>query len=89
MIEIRLRFTRANTQPALACYAADPDGVLRARGLLVLALEGDRIKDISVFLDARLFAFFDLPPVLTEEDASGVPLIGWEMRKNTMMEWAP
>jgi RNA polymerase sigma-70 factor (TIGR02960 family) len=43
---------RANTQPAYACYLAEPgEAIARPAGLLVLALRGDRIGALTRFLD--------------------------------------
>src|SRR5262245_38188048 len=51
----RLVRTRANTQPALACYLADLRAPLwRAYGLMVLTLEGERIAAITGFPDTRV-----------------------------------
>ena len=47
---IRLVPTAANRQPALAAYFADqPDGVFRAYGVMVFALEGETIVGITGF----------------------------------------
>jgi RNA polymerase sigma-70 factor (TIGR02960 family) len=44
--------TRANTQPAFACYLAEPGGEMaHAAGLMVLTLRGDRIGGLTRFLD--------------------------------------
>ncbi|HEX6698876.1 MAG TPA: sigma-70 family RNA polymerase sigma factor [Solirubrobacteraceae bacterium] len=62
-----LRFvpTRANTQPAFACYLPDADAaVARAYGLFVLTLEGDAIAAITWFSDTGLFGAFRLPPTV-------------------------
>jgi len=40
---------RANGQPALAAYAPDEEGVRRAYGLMVFAIEGERITGITGF----------------------------------------
>jgi RNA polymerase sigma-70 factor (TIGR02960 family) len=53
--------TRANTQPALACYLQDPHAAIaRPFGLLVLTLEGDRISAVTRF-DHGVFPYFGLP----------------------------
>jgi RNA polymerase sigma-70 factor (ECF subfamily) len=54
--------TRANTQPAFACYLPSPDGG-RARpyAMFVLTLEGDRISAITWFADSSVFPAFGLP----------------------------
>ncbi|HZD71296.1 MAG TPA: sigma-70 family RNA polymerase sigma factor [Actinomycetes bacterium] len=57
--------TRANTQPAFACYLPVPHAAIaRAYGLLVLTLEGERVAAITFFLDTSLFAHFGLPRTL-------------------------
>ena len=48
---LRLRSTRANSQPAFACYLVDPSGTVEPAGLIVLTLAGDRISRITRFLD--------------------------------------
>jgi RNA polymerase sigma-70 factor (ECF subfamily) len=63
---IELVEVRANGQPAFASYAdEDGDGVRRAYGVMVLALDGDRISGITGFpRDAALFGRFGLPTEL-------------------------
>ena len=47
---IRLRPARANGQPGLAAYAQDdPSGSYRAYGLMVFAIDGDRVVGITGF----------------------------------------
>jgi RNA polymerase sigma-70 factor, ECF subfamily len=60
---IRLRPTRANGQPALAAYVQEaPGGPFRAYGLMVLAVEGDRIAGITGFAGyPELYPAFQLP----------------------------
>jgi RNA polymerase sigma-70 factor (ECF subfamily) len=60
---IRLLPARANGQPALAAYAADPDsGRYAPYGVMVLAVEGDRITGITGFPDRPdLFVRLGLP----------------------------
>jgi RNA polymerase sigma-70 factor (TIGR02960 family) len=54
--------TRANTQPALACYLPDADaGIARPRGLFVLTLDADAVAAITWFADPALFEHFGLP----------------------------
>jgi RNA polymerase sigma-70 factor (TIGR02960 family) len=61
----RLIPTRANGQPAFGCYLCDPTApVARAHGLIVLTLSGERIADITRFLDNSILARFGLPRVL-------------------------
>jgi RNA polymerase sigma-70 factor (ECF subfamily) len=62
-----LRFvpTRANTQPAFACYLPQPGAAAaRAYGLFVLTLEGDAIAAITWFSDTAVFPRFGLPETL-------------------------
>ena len=54
---MRLVPTRANTQPAIASYVADPHGaVAHATVLTVLTLEGDRISALTGFTDSGVFS---------------------------------
>lgn len=57
---------RANGQPGLASYADEGDtGTHDAYGVMVFAIQGDRISGITGFpRDANLFAQFGLAPVL-------------------------
>ncbi|MFD1148994.1 sigma-70 family RNA polymerase sigma factor [Saccharothrix hoggarensis] len=58
----RLIPTRANGQPAFACYVRDPrTPILRAHGVLVLTLTGDRITAVTRFVDNSLLAAFGFP----------------------------
>jgi RNA polymerase sigma-70 factor (ECF subfamily) len=62
---LRLVPTRANTQPAFACYLAEPDErTAHPAGLVVLTLRDDRIQAITRFLDADLPRRFGLPATL-------------------------
>ncbi len=64
---IRLVETRANGQPAVAAYLADPDGAFRAYGVLVFALDGDAIASIAGFAGyPALVPRFGLPAVLPD-----------------------
>jgi RNA polymerase sigma-70 factor (TIGR02960 family) len=64
---LRLVPTRANGQPAFACYLPDAQAAIaRAYGLMVLTLEGDRISAITWFAERSLFAHFGLPRTLPE-----------------------
>jgi RNA polymerase sigma-70 factor (TIGR02960 family) len=64
---LRLVATRANGQPAFACYLPDAQAAIaRAYGLFVLTLEGDRISAITWFAERSLFARFGLPLTLPE-----------------------
>ena len=63
-LRYRLVATRANGQPAFGVYVHDPrSGVLRANGLMVLALAGRRISAITRFDNSNL-ARFGLPRTL-------------------------
>jgi RNA polymerase sigma-70 factor (ECF subfamily) len=64
---IRLRSTRANGQPALAAFVQEsPQEPLRAYGLMVFALAGDRIAGITGFAGYReLFPLLELPEELS------------------------
>ena len=62
---MRLLLTRANTQPAFACYVSAPDSDgARAFALFVLTLAGSQISAITWFAGADSLAQFGLPPVL-------------------------
>jgi RNA polymerase sigma-70 factor (TIGR02960 family) len=62
---LRLVPTRANGQPAFGCYVPDTRAaIVRAYGLLVLTLEGDRISAITWFGDRGMFPHFGLPRTL-------------------------
>jgi RNA polymerase sigma-70 factor (TIGR02960 family) len=64
-VPLRLVATRANGQPAFGSYLPDPQTeTAQARGLLVLALEGERISAITWFFDSGLFPDFGLPGTL-------------------------
>jgi RNA polymerase sigma-70 factor (ECF subfamily) len=61
----RLLPTHANRQPAFGCYLIGPRvPVLRAHGLLVLTLSGDRICALTHFAGHALLARFGLPRTL-------------------------
>jgi RNA polymerase sigma-70 factor (TIGR02960 family) len=62
---LRLVPTRANGQPAFACYlpSAEPQ-IARPHALFVLTLAGDRISAITWFGDSSVFAQFGLPEML-------------------------
>ncbi len=63
--QIRLLPTRANRQPAVAAYLLDHEaGIHRAYGLMVLALDGNTIAEITGFADPTLFRLFGLPAEL-------------------------
>ena len=56
----------ANGQPAVACYVGEsPAGPHLGWSITVLTLRGDRIAELTSFLDAGLFASFGLPDSLS------------------------
>jgi RNA polymerase sigma-70 factor (ECF subfamily) len=62
---LRVVPTRANTQPAFACYLPDAHAAIaRPRGLFVVTLEGDAIAAITWFSDTGVFRHFGLPQTL-------------------------
>ena len=62
---LRTVATAANRQPAVAAYALRPGASqYGALGVDVLRLEGDRVIEITRFVNADLFAAFGLPLVL-------------------------
>ncbi|MFD0206992.1 MULTISPECIES: sigma-70 family RNA polymerase sigma factor [Saccharothrix] len=57
--------TSANGQPAVACYLWDEDaGAYLAWSIDVLTLRGDRIREITSFVDSAHFPAFGLPASL-------------------------
>lgn len=65
----RLVSTRANTQPAFACYVRDRHApIAHANGLIVLTLRGGQISAITRFLDSGVFPRFGLPRTLADQD---------------------
>jgi RNA polymerase sigma-70 factor (TIGR02960 family) len=62
----RLQATRANRQPAFACYGEDPGGAATFNGILVLTMTTAGIVGITRFLDATLAPAFDLPARLRD-----------------------
>jgi RNA polymerase sigma-70 factor (ECF subfamily) len=63
--QFRTVATAANRQPAVAAYTRRPgDSAYRALGLDVLRVAGDRVIEITRFVNADLFAAFGLPPTL-------------------------
>ncbi len=60
---LRIVPTRANTQPALACYLPDAQAA-RPWGLIVLTLERDAVAGITWFADTGVFPRFGLPAEL-------------------------
>jgi RNA polymerase sigma-70 factor (TIGR02960 family) len=62
---LRLVPTRANGQPAFGCYLPSAQTeIARARSLVVLTLEGDRISAMTWFTDTSVFPHFELPRTL-------------------------
>lgn len=58
----RLRPTRANGQPAFVLYQRDESSdVYRAVGVHVITFDGDRIAEMTSFLDATFVPRFNLP----------------------------
>jgi RNA polymerase sigma-70 factor (ECF subfamily) len=63
----RLIPTRANNQPAFACYLYDGQApIFRAHGLIVLTFEGDRIHTITRFVDSSVLPRFGFPRTLPD-----------------------
>jgi RNA polymerase sigma-70 factor (TIGR02960 family) len=64
-VPLRVVPTRANTQPAFGCYVPTPPAAIaRATGLLVLTLDGDRVRAMTWFSDTSVFPHFGLPRTL-------------------------
>jgi len=64
--KLRIVPTRANGQPALGVYALDPgDNVYRSKGVLVLELTGEQVRDITRFENSVLPSF-GLPRTLRD-----------------------
>jgi RNA polymerase sigma-70 factor (TIGR02960 family) len=64
---LRVVPTRANTQPAFACYLPDTQsGIAYAHALFVLTLEGDHVSAITWFGDNSVFPHFELPHTLRD-----------------------
>jgi RNA polymerase sigma-70 factor (ECF subfamily) len=61
----RMIATVANGQPAAVEYQRDADGVLRASGIVVLAVTATGITGVVSFHDPGLVAMFGFPDVLT------------------------
>jgi RNA polymerase sigma-70 factor (ECF subfamily) len=69
----RLALTRANGQPAFACYLADDDGQVRFTGVVVLTLTEGGIRGVTRFLDADLAHPFGLSRSLEPSTVGGPP----------------
>jgi RNA polymerase sigma-70 factor, ECF subfamily len=62
---LRLVPTRANTQPAFACYLPVSDSDIAVPyALFVLTLEGDQVSAITWFAESSVFPHFGLPRTL-------------------------
>ena len=59
----RMIATTANGQPAAVVYRRDPDGALRADGVVVLAATADGVARVVKFHDPSLVAAFGFPGV--------------------------
>ena len=71
---LRLVPTRANTQPAFACYLPGPQtDIARPHALFVLTLEGDGISAITWFGDSSVFPRFGLPRMLRSTEGRQAP----------------
>jgi RNA polymerase sigma-70 factor (ECF subfamily) len=62
----RLLPAAANGRPAFGQYRIDPQGGHAPWGLHVLEISGNRIVELTVFLDTRLFGVFGLPAHLDD-----------------------
>jgi RNA polymerase sigma-70 factor (TIGR02960 family) len=64
---LRVVPTRANTQPAFACYLPDTQtGIAHAHAVFVLTLEGGEVSAITWFGDKGVFPHFGLPRTLRD-----------------------
>jgi RNA polymerase sigma-70 factor (ECF subfamily) len=59
--QFRLVHTEANGFPAMAAYRRQGADGYAPMALHVLSLQGDRIAEMTAFLDPRVFAKFALP----------------------------
>lgn len=65
---LRLVPTRANGQPAFACYLPDPHApIARAYGVMVLTLADERVSAITWFSERSLLSHFGLPRTLPQQ----------------------
>ena len=72
---LRVVHTRANTQPALACYlCCATDQIARPYGLIVLTMEETKISAITWFADSTIFPYFGLPRKLRRTDFGPRPV---------------
>ena len=66
--EVKFLPTRANGQPALVFYIADPHASLwRANGVIVITLRGDQIQALTRFADQSVLTRFGYPRTLARE----------------------
>ncbi|MFC7263935.1 sigma-70 family RNA polymerase sigma factor [Streptomyces lutosisoli] len=68
----QMRRLAANSQPALAAYAPEPDGGHRLHTLQVLTITGGRVAHNVVFADPHVFQAFDLPPGISSDKSRRV-----------------
>jgi hypothetical protein len=62
---LRLVPTRANGQPAFACYLPSTQtDIARPYAMFVLTLQGDRISAVTWFADSSAFPLFGLPRMI-------------------------
>lgn len=61
---VRLVETRANALPAFAFYRSTEDGTFAPHSVMVVRFVAGRAAEMTVFLGAAQFSFFDLPPTL-------------------------
>ncbi len=67
-LELKLVPTRANNQPALVTYHADPCApIWRASSLVVLSLRGEQVCGITRFAALGHLARFGLPRTLRQD----------------------
>lgn len=70
----RMLPTAANGQLAIACYQEKPETpVYPLSAINVLTLRGDRIAEITGFIDPARYPHFDVPPYLPPIGAGGLP----------------
>ena len=62
---LRHLLTRASGQPAVGWYIRNKGGVYLPTSIEVLALEGERVKEITAFASPALFPHFGLPASLS------------------------
>jgi RNA polymerase sigma-70 factor, ECF subfamily len=62
----RLFAVGANTQPAYLSYRLTPEGNYEAQSVSLLTVSGQQIKELTCFLDPRLFQRFGFPGQLAD-----------------------